>query len=389
MHSGSIDGLSCADVEKIRTLLESKTAEGVSLGLSLMEAAGPSRTDYEAVFLDRAPSSALKAVLETWDAETWATVSRAILPHPELFDVFRACAQQACEWHVNKGGSPSFDGLHAAMMPSARQSFLAKWSDTARREKGFMDFVPIPAGTFVMGSPDSEPGHGDDEGQVNVLITKPFEMSRTVVTQGQWRAVIGSEPWRIERELALGTTPWEYPKAARPYLTSDHDGDDHPALQVSWHGAELFCTTLTDLEQKTGRLTAGQAYRLPTEAEWEYACRAGAATAYSFGNDPEQLANYGWSFENSGGVPHKVAIKEPNRWGLFDMHGNVFEWCSDWYARQLAGGEDPVGPSTGSRKVRRGGSWDKSVEKCRSAYRNCNAPHDCFDRTGFRVVLVE
>ena len=389
VNSSSADGLSRADVQNIRRLLESKTVEGVSLGISLMQAAGASRADYEAVFTEKSPSLALKAALETWDAETWAVVSRAILPYPELFAVFEACARHAFAWHLNKGRDASFDGLAVAMIPAARASFLAAWCGTATREKPFIDIVQIPAGAFTMGSPDDEAGRSDDECQVSAVITTPFCMGRTVVTQGQWRAVMGSEPWQLRNQGWAGIhSTWEKANQVFDDDAADHCGDDYPATQVSWHEAELFCKTLADLERETGRLAATQAYRLPTEAEWEYACRAGTTTAYSFGSDPERMGDYGWSLKNSSGAPHPVAAKLANAWGLFDMHGNVFEWCADWYATQLAGGEDPVGPGTGKSKVRRGGRWDTELDKCRSAYRNCSSPHERFDGTGFRVVLV-
>lgn len=211
MHPRSAEGLSLADVQKIRSLLESRTVEGVSLGISLMQAAGASRADYEAVFIEKSPAPALKAALETWDADTWAAVSRAILPYPELFAVFEVCARHAFAWHLNEGRDASFGGFVFAMMPAARQSFLAAWCGTASCEKPFIDLVTIPAGAFTMGSADDEAGRSDDEYQVSALITRPFGMGRTVVTQGQWRAVMGSEPWGLKRNYfrAGCSSPWD------------------------------------------------------------------------------------------------------------------------------------------------------------------------------------
>jgi formylglycine-generating enzyme required for sulfatase activity len=159
-------------------------------------------------------------------------------------------------------------------------------------------------------------------------------------------------------------------------------------VHVNWDDAVLFCETLTGLERETGRLTASQSYRLPTEAEWEYACRAGTTTAYSFGDDPEQLAEYGWFDENSDYKLHPVAQKKPNPWGLFDMHGNVFEWCADWYDATLAGGDDPVGPAAGSSRVNRGGYWYYGASYCRSAFRHLDGPWLRYDRYAFRVVVL-
>jgi len=195
-------------------------------------------------------------------------------------------------------------------------------------------------------------------------------MGRTVVTQRQWRDVMGTEPWLSEG------------------LDEDECGDDCPAVYVSWDDAVLFCQTLTELERETGRLTGTQTYRLPTEAEWEYACRAGTTTTYSLGDNPDLLGDYGWYDGNSGERLHWVAAKNPNPWGLFDMHGNVWEWCADWSAATLAGGDDPVGPSAGSYRVYRGGNWFFVASYCRSAYRYNYDPWCRLAVYGFRVVVL-
>ena len=259
-----------------------------------------------------------------------------------------------------------------------RPKFLAAWGNADKSWEPFIDLVAIPAGSFMMGSPEDETDHFDDENQVQVddenqvqvRITKPFRMGRTVITQAQWRAVMGTEPWR------------------HGGLEKNQCGDDFPAVYVSWHDAVLFCETLTGLERETGRLTASQSYRLPTEAEWEYACRAGTTTAYSFGDDPEQLGEYGWFYGNSRSRLHAVAQKKPNPWGLFDMHGNVWEWCADWFDATLAGGDDPVGPAAGSGRVGRGGRWSPDASRCRSAFRYSRDPWDRLASSAFRVVVL-
>ena len=232
-----------------------------------------------------------------------------------------------------------------------------------------MEFILIPAGSFTMGSPEKEKDRGDDEKQVPVTITRAFELGKTVVTQKQWTEVMGTDSWN-----------WENLKET---------GDNYPAVNVSWLDASLFCEHLTSYEREAGRLSANQTYRLPTEAEWEYACRAGTTTAYSYGDDESSLGDYAWYDKNSKGKLHEVAKKKPNPWGLFDMHGNVTEWCEDWMECSLSGGNDPKGPSTGSTRVIRDGDWSCSASSCRSASRSGSfnlSYRSSF--SGFRIVRV-
>ena len=226
-----------------------------------------------------------------------------------------------------------------------------------------MVLVPIPAGTFLMGSSESEAGRDENEQPQEVHLTKSFYLGRTEVTQGQWEAVMGSTPWR-----------------GRGWV---REGADYSATFVNWHEASEFCRKLSESE--------GVEYRLPTEAEWEYACRAGATTAYSFGDDASQLDDYAWYEENAGNVnqefAHAVGEKKPNSWGLYDMHGNVAEWCADWYGTysELAV-TDPVGPSEGSERVLRGGGWYLDGESCRAAARDRDSPDFRHLSVGFRVL---
>jgi len=230
-----------------------------------------------------------------------------------------------------------------------------------------MELIEIPAGKFTMGSPAGEEGRQPNEEQVAVTLTKPFWLGKTEVTQGQWKQVMGTEPWEGEN-----------------YGQSDNDC---PATFVSFHDAVKFCGKLTDLERKAGGLKDSEEYRLPTEAEWEYACRAGTTTAFSFGDDAKQLSEYAWFIGNTSGNPylHKVGVKKPNPWGLHDMHGNVWEWCSDWYGDKLPGGADPVGTEWGAYRVDRGGSCGRDQDYCRSASRFPTSVLRTVSR-GFRVA---
>ena len=232
-----------------------------------------------------------------------------------------------------------------------------------------MELIEIPAGKFTMGSPEDEKDHQEDEAQVSVTLTKPFGLGKTEVTQGQWKSVMGTEPWKGQQLVQADK--------------------DCPATFVSYFDAVEFCKKLTAIERKSGKLEANEEYRLPTEAEWEYACRAGTETAFSFGEDESKLGEYGWFNGNADDVDekyaHKVGLKKPNPWGLHDMHGNVWEWCSDWRDTKLSGGDDPAGPKGGSDRVFRGGGWWHDPGHCRSTYRYSYYPSIRYS-LGFRVA---
>lgn len=225
-----------------------------------------------------------------------------------------------------------------------------------------MEFMPIPAGTFVMGSPEDEEGHADDENQVRVNITKAFYMGKTEVTEAQFLEFFDDD-------------------------SPSGNKNDEPVAKVSWNEAMEYCKALTKWAHKQGKFL-GWMFTLPTEAQWEYACRAGTTTMYHSGGKRRDLKRVAWYDETSGCGVNEVAQKEPNLWGLYDMHGNVWEWCSDWYARELQGGDDPTGPESGSRRVYRGGSWSYDAQRCRSAFRYCYSPGSRSDGLGFRVALV-
>jgi formylglycine-generating enzyme required for sulfatase activity len=243
-----------------------------------------------------------------------------------------------------------------------------------------MSLVQIPAGTFTMGDANGQ----DDETPHQVTLTKGFELGVYEVTQEQYEAVMGTNP-------------------------SDFKGPQNPVEEVSWNDAVEFCRKLSALPSEK---SAGYVYRLPTEAEWEYACRAGTKTAYSFGDSESELGDYAWFGDNSGDQQidalniwntdadnyfdrivnnncrtHPVGGKQPNAWGLYDMHGNVWEWCQDWYGDYPKGSTtDPTGAASGSDRVLRGGSWGLDSDYCRSAFRNWDAPDNRSINFGFRVL---
>ncbi len=233
-----------------------------------------------------------------------------------------------------------------------------------------MEFVRIPSGSFYMGSTPSEAGRDDNEGPVHdVRITRPFYMGKYEVTQAQWKAVMGTTV-RQQRDKAI--IPWNL----------KGEGPGHPMYYVSWEEAVEFCNRL------------GRNFRLPTEAEWEYACRAGSQMRFYYGDDPNysELDQHAWYYGNSDNETHPVGQKKPNAWGLYDMHGNVSECCSDRYVilgnYEGAGSVDPTGPAfaNGSLRICRGGSWLEKPNICRSASRG-GFISGC-DLVGFRVVYT-
>jgi formylglycine-generating enzyme required for sulfatase activity len=234
-----------------------------------------------------------------------------------------------------------------------------------------MKLVLIPEGEFLMGSPDSDKdAYTDEKPQHRVRITRPFYLGVYEVTQGQYRAITGENP------------------------SYCNGSDDLPVERVSWNAAIAFCNTLSAKEglkpyyQPDGRIQpGGEGYRLPTEAEWEYACRAGSTTRYSSGDDQWELGAFAWFRGNTDGTTHPVGQKRPNAWGLYDMHGNVSEWC--WDANDVdyyknSQGEDPVNPSQAAARVFRGGDWWHDQRTSRSACR-CGHLRERGDQSiGFR-----
>ncbi len=271
---------------------------------------------------------------------------------------------------------------------------------------GFLFFgqVPVPegyalidAGSFTMGSPPGEVGKGIDEAQYDVTLTRSFRLTKTEVTWSQWNAVRADATQMGYTDIATGRNG-----------SDDDVSGHHPVTEVSWWDAIKWCNLQSEIEEKTpvyytssdfgsgNVLRTGtptpyadfdaDGYRLPTEAEWEYACRAGSTTPYN----GDSLDTVGWHAGNSGGSTHPVAEKTPNDWDLFDMHGNVWEWCWDWYASYPDGSAtDPVGPrSKISSRMRRGGHWNLSRVGCRSADRDYFKPNYRLNIMGFRVAFT-
>lgn len=228
-----------------------------------------------------------------------------------------------------------------------------------------MKMAWIPPGEFLMGSPAEEQGRGIGEGpQHQVVLTKGFYIGVYEVTQRQWQAVMGSSPSRHGVTHLL----WRSVMQSSPGSISNRfKGDELPVEGVHWAAAVIFCRRLSAKE--------GLEYRLPTEAEWEYACRAGSQKRYSFGDSDSSLGDYAWYNENSNNKTHMVGQKKPNAWGLYDMHGNVCEWCQEAY---------------GAHNIGRGGSWDDPARNCRSAKRNRFTPsYRKINTLGFRIVRTE
>lgn len=277
-----------------------------------------------------------------------------------------------------------FDAAQARAHQQAWADYLGVTVETTNSIG--MQFVVIPPGEFMMGSPDEEPGRGDQAVETlhRVTLTQSFEMGMHEVTQEQYQIVMGSNP-------------------------AEFKSLQNPVESVTWDDAVDFCRRLSSLPAEQ---SAGYVYRLPTEAEWEYTCRAGTDTQYSFGNDDSQLGTFAWFGNNSGdkridalmiwttdpfnyvrrllsnnGHAHSVGRKQPNPWGLYDMHGNVWERCQDWYGDYPSGAAtDPTGPSSGSSRAVRGGSWSSPSEDCRSADRTGDPLDSRSIHNGFRVL---
>jgi formylglycine-generating enzyme required for sulfatase activity len=258
---------------------------------------------------------------------------------------------------------------------AAAPDAMKPYTDRIAGSKVAFEMLPIAGGKFLMGSPANEAKRKDDEGPQHEVAVSPFWMGKCEVTWDEYEIFMFSLD--IARRKAIGEAPSQFDELAdtvtrptKPYtdMTFGMGKQGFPAICMTQLAAKKYCQWLS---AKTGRY-----YRLPTEAEWEYACRAGTATAYSFGDDPAELNDHAWSYENADDHYHKVGQKKPNPWGLFDMHGNVSEWCCDQhfpdYYAQFAGqtAENPLAvPTTAEPCIVRGGSWDDDPDRLRSAAR--------------------
>lgn len=280
---------------------------------------------------------------------------------------------QAEQWRAGNAVSAANPPTTGALRPLTSQTRAETQRETGG-SGGAIDvdlgLVPIPAGSFVMGSPKDEKDRRANEGpQVQVTIDYAFWMSKCEVTLGQYRAVVGSAPRRSRQ--------------GSPNL---------PALRVTWLEATNFCYLLTLRASAAGRAPLSYEYRLPTEAEWEYACRAGTSTRFSFGDDLDytNLWQYAWFGERPSPAPHMVGSRRPNPWGLYDMHGNGWEYCLDWlgsnYSAVASG--NPLGRQPSDLRAIRGGSWLDSGAQCRSASRAEMWASAATANVGFRVVLA-
>jgi formylglycine-generating enzyme len=231
-----------------------------------------------------------------------------------------------------------------------------------------MKFIYVPAGEYLMGAPESDLAVFTSQAQqAPVKISQGFYMGKFEVTQQEWKSVMGTEPWKGKDDAKAG--------------------DNFPASCIGWEDASAFCKKL-----QTTMPFQNMEFRLPTEAEWEYACRAGTTTQFHFGQEDKVIDQFGWTNRSPqvAAAQHAqpVGVKKPNPWGLHDMHGNVCEWCSDWYELIIRGGVDPKGPEAGDMRVTRGGSWRNEPLDCASYYRRRDGIDNRFGNIGFRVVLA-
>lgn len=258
----------------------------------------------------------------------------------------------------------------------------------------------IPSGSFTMGSPKTERKRERDERQHRVTISRGFWMGSCEVSVDQWEFFARSSGYQTEAERGNGITQWIRGQWTRVVGSSWKNpgfsqAGDYPVVGITWNDAVEFCEWLTERERAAGRLTAKLRYALPTEAEWEYACRAGYEGPYlpNVKNMNDEFWNrFG---DGLGGIlaednTHPTCTRRTNAWGLYNVHGNVFEWCRDWYSKDLADDAiDPMGPESGTERICRGGAWSSYSASIRSAFRGRDEPDNRGNNLGFRLSLSE
>ena len=274
------------------------------------------------------------------------------------------------ETHLPDGSGviDSFRGQFRNLCEDGNETatFLVSRARDVTDHKGYL--VPIPAGSFTIGTPD---GEGSDMHLHEATLSR-FWLARFPVTNAEYELF---DPSHMQRR-------WIDEAKGYEYTTTEEDTDEHPAVNVSWHDAWVYCRWL------------GQGFRLPTEAQWEYACRAGelGPSRWCFGDDESKLGEFAWYSQNAGGHTHPVGRRKANPWGLYDMHGNVWEWCESWHRSDDYRQGDPEAPRVlgfRSFRVHRGGSWGDEDGDCRSANRGGGDPASVLHDLGFRVCLLD
>ncbi len=240
----------------------------------------------------------------------------------------------------------------------------------------------VPKGSFTMGSPLREKYRDRNERQRKVKISRPFEIMATEITQMQWLSVMGSNPSHFKKP--------EHCRSDHTTINGEELCPNNPVEKVSWNDVQQFIKKLNEVQNLAGcqgkPSDSKGCYRLPTEAEWEYAARAQTQTIYSFGNRPEELSEYAWYADNALAGTHPVGLKKANPYGLYDIHGNVWEWVQDQYSKSPRGRRDPLSTRPGSKRVIRGGSWVSHIQSLRSANRLNDKQNSRFFNVGFRLV---
>jgi uncharacterized protein (TIGR02996 family) len=278
-----------------------------------------------------------------------------------------------------------------ALLESGLAPVVPTWTNSIG-----IEFALLLPGTFPMGSPDTEAERQDDEVLHPVTLTQPFLLGVYPCTVGAFQRFVAATGYTTEAEEQHGAYGyvggrWTQNASITWRSPGCKQTDQHPVVCVSWNDAQAMVAWFNQVEADCGVV-----YSLPTEAEWEYACRAGTTTAYAFGDAPDRLGDFAWfgdgsdslgDFCNSDNKTHPVTTKKPNAWGLWHMHGLVWEWCADWYEEYLPTVlQDPSGPSEGSSRVIRGGSWSLAPAYGRSAHRGGGPPAVRFSNRGFRLA---